>query len=231
MGFDVKKNLMKIKGKDYLPVAQRLVWFREEHPDYGIETRPLELKIEDNYAVFHARITDETGRVLAEATKMETKSGFGDFVEKAETGAVGRALGYLGYGTQFEPGFDEGDERLADTPQEPKPTQADKPVQNGKGERERLNAAIHAIGAGKGLSHDNISLLAREVVKRAKGREIGSMTEMTEPELVAFKKYLDGGTKEALQQAVAKITPPEPAPAGEDYGDPFADELKEAPVA
>jgi hypothetical protein len=38
---------------------------------------------------------------------MEDIKGFGDYLEKAETGAYGRALGALGYGTQFAPEFDE----------------------------------------------------------------------------------------------------------------------------
>ena len=40
--FDVKKALIKVQGgKEYLPVASRLVWFREEHPDWAIVTEPV----------------------------------------------------------------------------------------------------------------------------------------------------------------------------------------------
>ena len=42
-----------------------------------------------------------------------------DYIEKAETGAIGRALAMCGYGTLQAPGFDEQD-RLADTPVEKK---------------------------------------------------------------------------------------------------------------
>jgi hypothetical protein len=35
---------------------------------------------------------------------MEKAASFSDFLEKAETGAIGRALAALGYGTQFAPG-------------------------------------------------------------------------------------------------------------------------------
>jgi hypothetical protein len=65
------------------------------------------------YAIFHATITDENGRVVAEGTKMEDSKGFADFLEKAETGSIGRALGILGYGTQFAPEFDEVDLTVA----------------------------------------------------------------------------------------------------------------------
>jgi hypothetical protein len=49
------------------------------------------------------------------AHKQENKQGFADHLEKAETGAIGRALGIAGFGTQFAPEFDEED-RLADSP-------------------------------------------------------------------------------------------------------------------
>lgn len=104
-------------GKKYLPVAARLIWFREDHPDWGIETKPVEINHEKCYAVFHTKITDSDGKLIASATKFENKQGFGDFIEKAETGSIGRALAIAGYGTQFAlDEFDEGD-RLADAPQ------------------------------------------------------------------------------------------------------------------
>lgn len=113
--FNPKEHLMSIKGKEYLPVAWRIVWMREEHKDWSINTEIVQLK--DGGAVFKATISDETGRVLATAHKSETKTGFADYMEKAETGSVGRALAMCGFGTQFEPELEEGD-RLADSPVE-----------------------------------------------------------------------------------------------------------------
>lgn len=52
---------------------------------------------------------------MATGTKMETRGDFGDFVEKAETGAIGRALAMCGYGTQFAPELAEG-ARIVDAP-------------------------------------------------------------------------------------------------------------------
>jgi hypothetical protein len=105
--------LMNLKGKDYLQVAYRIVWFREEEPQSGIETKYLIL--EADRAVCQATITRD-GKVVAMATKSEDRKGFADFIEKSETGAIGRALALLGYGTQFTlPDLDEGD-RLADSP-------------------------------------------------------------------------------------------------------------------
>jgi hypothetical protein len=108
--------MLDLRGKPYLQVAHRLVWFREEHPTWGIETE--QLTIDENRALFLARIKDETGRLIANATKQETANDFPDFIEKAETGAIGRALALCGYGTQFAPELEEGN-RLADSPMTP----------------------------------------------------------------------------------------------------------------
>lgn len=107
MAFNPNDKTISLKGKEYLEVKWRLVWFRQEHPDWGISTQIIEHNAEKKYAVVKATITDSTGRVVAEGTKMEDIKGFGDYLEKAETGAIGRALGVLGYGTQFCPEFDE----------------------------------------------------------------------------------------------------------------------------
>ena len=100
---------------DYLPVAARIAWFRKDHPYWSIITRVE--KWGDKAVVMKAIIKDVTGQVLATARKKETEIGFPDYVEKAETGAIGRALAMCGYGTLQAPEFDEQD-RLADSPVE-----------------------------------------------------------------------------------------------------------------
>ena len=109
-----KLPLMDIKGKKYLPVAQRLVWFREEHKDWAIKTKII--KLAKKAVIMKATIVDERGNTIAMAHKREDINGFSDYIEKAETGAIGRALGMCGYGTQYEPEFDEGKDRIADAP-------------------------------------------------------------------------------------------------------------------
>jgi hypothetical protein len=109
-----KLPLMNLKGKDYLQVAYRLVWFREEHSDWSIETEFLNQS--DQSAVCRATIKDALGRTIATSHKEESSKDFAmGHREKAETGAIGRALALCGYGTQFEPEFDEGD-RVVDSP-------------------------------------------------------------------------------------------------------------------
>lgn len=115
--FDVRKHLIRVQGgREYLPVASRLVWFREEHPDWLIVTSPFEINTEKQYAIFKAEICNEEGTIIATGYKMENRAGFKDWLEKSETGAIGRALAVCGYGTQFAPELEEG-ERLVDSPQ------------------------------------------------------------------------------------------------------------------
>lgn len=116
-----EEHLIKIQGKDYLPVADRLIWFREEHPDWGIETEIV--KIGDNFSLSKATVKDTKGNVIATAHKLETRQGFADFVEKSETGACGRALAMCGFGTQFALELDEGTKRVVDSPRESKSPQ------------------------------------------------------------------------------------------------------------
>lgn len=116
--FKPEEKLTNIKGKEYLEVKWRLVWMRDRHPDWGIETEIVNAA--QGAAQVKATIKNKDGRILAQAHKMETKQGFADYLEKAETGAIGRALAMCGYGTQFTGDeFDEGN-RLADAPVERK---------------------------------------------------------------------------------------------------------------
>jgi hypothetical protein len=109
-------QLRDIKGKQYLEVKWRIVWFREERPAWTIDTDLL--TVTQTSALAKATVRDENGRIIVTSHKFEDKQGFPDFIEKAETGAIGRALALIGYGTQFcADEFDEGN-RLADSPAE-----------------------------------------------------------------------------------------------------------------
>lgn len=123
--FNPSEHLIQLKGKDYLQVMWRLVWFREEKPGWCIDTEAHH--IDDRIAIFHARIYDETGALKASGYGSETPKDFGDYIEKAETKATGRALAMMGYGTQFT--ADELDEgtRIVDSPVDRKPKKDNTP--------------------------------------------------------------------------------------------------------
>lgn len=121
---DLKSKLIKVQGgRLYLPVAARIGWFRENYPLFGIETEITE-HVMGQYALCCAYIKDDTGRTLAMGRKMETLKGFPDYLEKAEKGAIGRALGVLGFGTDdIEDDNDyEANVRPCDAPSQ-RPTQ------------------------------------------------------------------------------------------------------------
>ena len=113
--FDAKAHLIDLKGKAYLQVMWRLVWFREEHPDWNIDTKMEHYDPTTQHAIFSAKIYDNNGVQKSAGYGSESVKDFRDYIEKAETKAIGRALAMLGYGTQFAPELDEG-ERIVDSP-------------------------------------------------------------------------------------------------------------------
>src|SRR5712692_5797622 len=88
---------------EYLEVKWRLLWLRTDHPDAAVETEMV--AHQEDMAVFRARVTIPGGG-SATGWGHETAAGFRDYLEKAETKALGRALAALGYGTQFCEDFD-----------------------------------------------------------------------------------------------------------------------------
>lgn len=118
MSFDPSKYLTKVQGRDYLEVKWRLLWLRTEHPDAIITSELIAHDTERRWAQFKATVTLPSG-AHAEAYGQEDAAGFktnpGDYPEKAETKALGRALAALGMGTQFADDFDEGG-TVADSP-------------------------------------------------------------------------------------------------------------------
>jgi len=116
--FRPSEHFTNLKGKDYLGARWRLIWLRSEHPDWTVSTRIVEGSMAEGYVVVQTTILDEAGRVIADAMKSEERKDFYDFVEKAETGAIGRACAVAGYGTENAEDLDEG--TVADAPVEPR---------------------------------------------------------------------------------------------------------------
>ena len=106
----LRSQIIRVRGgAEYLPVQARVHWFRTLNPFGRVETEMLFYDPSQQIAVFKASVYDGEDRLLATATKMETAKGFADYLEKAETGAIGRALALAGYGTQFAPELLETD--------------------------------------------------------------------------------------------------------------------------
>jgi hypothetical protein len=106
--FDASRYLTDLDGRDYLEVKWRLLWLRTEHPEASIETELM--KHDSGLALFRARVA-VPGAGTATGWGSETADDFRDYIEKAETKALGRALAALGYGTQFCEDFDFSAER------------------------------------------------------------------------------------------------------------------------
>lgn len=89
-----------IKGKEYAEVNQRVKAFRMLCPSGNILTEML--SNENGVCVFKATIIDEEKNVLATGTAYEKEnSSFinkTSYIENCETSAVGRALGFAGFG-------------------------------------------------------------------------------------------------------------------------------------
>jgi hypothetical protein len=115
-GFDPSPYMRQLRGRggnqDYLDVKWRLLWLRREHPDAEILTEHV--RIDEGMAIFKATVSVPTGG-RATGYGSETAGDFGDFIEKAETKAIGRALNALGYGAQFS---EKGEDEPAPVPQD-----------------------------------------------------------------------------------------------------------------
>lgn len=124
--FDPNDHLMQLKGRDYLNVQNRLLWFiRDQRAlivaglakvPYVVQTDLVEMDRGTSWAHFKTYVRDVLGN---EATMYGSESAkdFADYAEKASTKSLGRALLALGYGTAFAPEMDEG-ERVVDSPVE-----------------------------------------------------------------------------------------------------------------
>ena len=130
--FDPNDHLMNLKGRDYLNVQSRLLWFIRDQraliaaglarEPYVVRTELIELDREAGWAHFKTVARD----VLGNESVMygsEAAKDFADYIEKASTKSLGRALLGLGYGTAFAPEMDEG-ERVVDAPVDRRSTAA-----------------------------------------------------------------------------------------------------------
>ena len=91
---------INIKGKEYTTVDARIVYFRENYPDYSLVTEIVEITPE--FAILKAIIMNPEGKVMATGMALEEKASSyinkTSFLENCETSAWGRALANFGIG-------------------------------------------------------------------------------------------------------------------------------------
>ena len=114
--FNPSDHLMNVgtqkKPRWYLEVKWRLVWLREQCPEAQITTELVHLDLDKEVTAEVKEWDDNLGKMVkvtkhgtglaiykatvklpngasATGTKMENAASFGDFLEKAETGAIG----------------------------------------------------------------------------------------------------------------------------------------------
>ena len=220
--FDPHEHLTQLKGKDYLEVKWRLVWFRDEYGALGwIETELEQLDRDKGFALFRAEVgclnehntNLDLGQqiLMATAHGSETRGDFGDYIEKAETKAVGRALAMAGFGTQFTEEESELDglrgERIVDAPvaakgrgrprKAPSVTPAGKasiaapksPPAKGPALRQQLNALLTGLGERGVLSQEQA---AQEVQERYNT----TPDKLTDEQRAAYRDVLEERAKE-----------------------------------
>ena len=93
-----KKNGQKMG--EYVEVNQRIKAFRQVYPMGTITTKIINL--ENNGVLMQATVLDDDGKTLATGYASEEKEAsfinLNSYIENCETSAVGRALGFCGFG-------------------------------------------------------------------------------------------------------------------------------------
>ena len=91
---------IKIQGKDYVLVNDRVKYFRENFKGFTLQTSWL--KCDEKIAICKAIVKNPEGKIYATGTAFEVAgSSFinkTSHIENAETSAVGRALGFCNIG-------------------------------------------------------------------------------------------------------------------------------------
>src|SRR6266446_5272420 len=207
--FNPNEHVIEIKTKnglaDYLPVQWRLVWFRSECPDGSIETEPIQIDLDreteeegfawneekrrsekvikraNGFAMFHAVVKNGKGGI-GTGTKSEKAASFPDYIEKAETGAIGRALAALGFGTQFAPELDE-EHRIVDSPVKRSVAERSSSTYNaGTGARQSFPARPNTAGTGNKASGNG---------QQTSTAENATGASVTEKQLISIRKLCE----------------------------------------
>lgn len=97
---DLKDKAVKIQGKDYVLVSDRVLYFNEAYPDGSIETE-LVSSWDSELVVVKATVSPDGKRKFTGYSQAVVGNGYinkTSALENCETSAVGRALGMMGIG-------------------------------------------------------------------------------------------------------------------------------------
>ena len=91
---------INIKGKNYVPVTERVKAFHAQYPDFTVITEIISL--DESSVLMKATVYDPDGKVMAVGHAQEDRNASTlnktSYVENCETSAIGRALGMFGIG-------------------------------------------------------------------------------------------------------------------------------------
>jgi hypothetical protein len=214
--FDPSVHIRKVSGADYLEVKWRIAWLRDVHPNANVVTDLYAMT--QDYAVFKCVATLDTG-ATATGWGSEERKDFKDYIEKAETKAIGRALALLGFGTQFADDFaDAPSGRIADAPVQR--TQRPAPVPHTDLDGHALRAgivseskareadrdavkspswtAIYRPATAKGLNASDVQALAR------KRYGVERHDKLKADDMIDFADYISGTDAETLVAELAE---------------------------
>jgi len=204
--FDPNEHLLNLKGKDYLNVQNRLIWFiRDQRAfiasglaqmPYVVRTELVEMDREKGFAHFKSYVRDVLGNECT-AYGSETARDFGDFAEKAGTKSLGRALLGLGYGTAFAPEMDEG-ERVADAPVESKRRSA--PVAQPTRAQVKPEPDLDFIVDEPPAEPEELNLDTSTAAEREYVHEAASSAEMTRQQFIAALGEMKLSPKAAMDR-------------------------------
>ncbi len=100
MSKDLKEKAIDIKGKKYVLVADRIIYFNEQYPEGYIQTELIS-EPESDIVIVKAFVHPGDARVFTGYSQAIKGDGFINktaALENAETSAVGRALAMMGIG-------------------------------------------------------------------------------------------------------------------------------------
>ena len=170
-----------IKGKDYVPVTERLIYFKKHNPNWIIITEII--KLDQQFVLMKASVIDSEGitRTTAHAYEKENSSFINktSYIENCETSAVGRALGIMGIGI---------DTSLASA------DEVANAVENQKKQRQRpkSNPKPKTIGKGRGLELvDRIEAAGRSVEQCCRTFGVESLDKLTEQQAAQIEQILE----------------------------------------